>query len=91
MKDLGTVHPKHQVVPIGEDTLVSCFSAVEPRWVKNGRILRVITLFNTLKFTNITEEDGGVYTCRGYLDERGTREFEAKANLLVGGNCYVTK
>jgi len=89
MNKLGSVYPEQQVAVVGGQAFITCYSRIEPTWMKDGHILQLITLFNTIKLSNITESDGGVYTCRGYLDERGTQSFDRNSKLIVGGNLLI--
>lgn len=77
------IFPEHQIAYIGSRTEISCFSDIEPKWVKDKMdVAPTMYSFNFILFKDVSEKDSGDYICGG-------RNFEgfffAASTLLVAG------
>ncbi len=81
---MGFTVPQTTVAYTGHRAEMFCNSYEVPQWTKKGEVNH---LFNhTLIIEKLTEEDSGVYICRGTLNEEG-QPFVASSELFVGGMC----
>ncbi len=79
---VGQIYPEYQVATSTDTTNIKCSSAGSVHWIKDGRVVSVVSL---LVIHNITEKDGGNYTCHGYMDASGATPFMTTSTLLVAG------
>lgn len=83
----GTVIPKLQAVFEGGASFIRCTSTTTPTWTKDQKpVSSDLVIGNELVMIDVSEEDGGLYTCHGSSD---STPFTATSVLYVGGNTNV--
>ena len=84
----------------GSNVNILCNSVSVPQWYKGDKLLRRsnrIRLWRSLRISNASSDDSGIYTCKGQKSENDDSFFSAKSKLLVGGkniinyNCVTVK
>lgn len=84
--EFGKINPTTQVTYAGHTVLLECGSVDSAKWFKSGSLIEGNRAANTLVLKNVTEKDGGTYTCYGTMpSETGNVRFSDSASVLVGG------
>ena len=84
MSLLGSVYPTSQAAYTGSNVRIVCYSIGVVQWIKNDLPSKNLMVErNALMIRNVTDNDSGIYTCRGY-DHFGA-VFTAESELVIGG------
>ena len=85
---MGKVYPISQVAYEGSTVIINCFSRTLPIWTKDGKVLSegVIITNTKLMLLHVKENNTGLYTCEGYLDNQDP--FRSISEVLVGCKMY---
>ena len=79
-QDESFIKPQIQVVPVGQEFFIYCFSETLPNWSKSSSKNVFDVNSNPLVIQSAAFSDTGTYICRG---TRKQEKFEAHADVFV--------
>lgn len=82
--DFTSINPTSSAVTVGDSTEIHCRSDGFIQWSKDGVSILMGYRVTVLQLHNVSEDDSGIYQCRGRT-RLARKPFKASSEILVGG------